>query len=204
MPSILESGAAAVFTGPDPLITHNGQPGRALPVPEGHLLGGTWKQVSGAHPAEWYALGALVFEVDAHFCWTAATEPARGPSSSSAWCPGTRSRYARRGMWSACATAAAIDRTTAQGLVVTEQQGGLFRGAVCYVAEMARELVSMYDLGGSSPIDTDSRLGRSFRDGMAAAQHMSVAHWQSRESAELSGTAGRHTNALTKSPRDGV
>lgn len=76
-------------------------------------------------------------------------------------------------------TAAELDRTVAAGGAVTDAQRGRYRGAICHIAEVAREiLVSMYDIGGSGPLFTGSRLGRVFRDGMAAAQHMNVAPWQ--------------------------
>lgn len=75
--------------------------------------------------------------------------------------------------------AAELDAVAAIGGKVSEAQRGLYRGAICHIAEVAREvLVSMYDLGGSGPIFTGNRLGRLFADGMAAAQHMNVAPWQ--------------------------
>lgn len=76
-------------------------------------------------------------------------------------------------------TATDLDAVVALGGEVTEAQRGLYRGAICHIAEVAREvLVSMYDLGGSGPIYSGNRLGRLFADGMAAAQHMNVAPWQ--------------------------
>ncbi|MFG1606862.1 acyl-CoA dehydrogenase family protein [Actinoplanes sp. NPDC049265] len=76
-------------------------------------------------------------------------------------------------------TAAELDRTVAGGEAVTDAQRGRYRGAICHIAEIAREvLVSMYDLGGSAPLLAGNRLGQIVRDGLAAAQHMNVAPWQ--------------------------
>jgi alkylation response protein AidB-like acyl-CoA dehydrogenase len=73
-----------------------------------------------------------------------------------------------------------LDRTVAAGRVTTEEQRAAVRGAICHVTETARTvLVSMYETGSSDPIYRQSRLGRIFRDGMAAAQaaNLSTTQW---------------------------
>ena len=53
----------------------------------------------------------------------------------------------------------------------TDQQRAAVRGAIAHVAETARTvLTAMYVAGSSEPLYMSSRLGRVFRDGMAAAQ----------------------------------
>ncbi|GIF75503.1 acyl-CoA dehydrogenase family protein [Asanoa siamensis] len=74
--------------------------------------------------------------------------------------------------------AAELDRA---GVATTEAQRGELRGAISYAAETARSvLTAMYEAGSSDPLYGSSRLGRIFRDGMAAAQHanMSAAHYE--------------------------
>jgi indole-3-acetate monooxygenase len=76
-------------------------------------------------------------------------------------------------------TAGELDAVVAAGGEVTDELRGRYRGAICHIAEVAREvLVTVHDLGGSGPIFTGNRLGHLFADGMAAAQHMNVAPWQ--------------------------
>jgi alkylation response protein AidB-like acyl-CoA dehydrogenase len=49
------------------------------------------------------------------------------------------------------------------------------RAAVCHAADTARTvLTAMYAAGGSASLPADSRLGRLFRDGQAAAQHVNL------------------------------
>ncbi|MCA2219572.1 acyl-CoA dehydrogenase family protein [Jidongwangia harbinensis] len=73
-----------------------------------------------------------------------------------------------------------LDRTVAAGAETTEAQRAAVRGAMCHVTETARAvLTSMYELGSSEPLYRTSRLGRIFRDGMAAAQaaNLSTTQW---------------------------
>jgi alkylation response protein AidB-like acyl-CoA dehydrogenase len=77
-------------------------------------------------------------------------------------------------------TARELDLTAAADRPSTDEQRGALRGAVVLVAEVARAaLTTAYELGGSEPLARDSRLGRWFRDGMAAAQsaNLSTAQW---------------------------
>lgn len=68
-------------------------------------------------------------------------------------------------------TAEELDRTTDAGRETTEDQRAAVRGAICHVTETARTvLAEMYAAAGSDPLYTENRLGRIFRDGMAAAQ----------------------------------
>jgi alkylation response protein AidB-like acyl-CoA dehydrogenase len=79
------------------------------------------------------------------------------------------------------ATAGSLDAAAVAGRPATDAQRGELRGAISYAAETSRSvLTSMYELGSSDPLYADSRLGRIFRDGVAAAQHanMSVAHYE--------------------------
>ncbi|WP_051800071.1 acyl-CoA dehydrogenase family protein [Catenuloplanes japonicus] len=73
-----------------------------------------------------------------------------------------------------------LDRTVAAGLPTTDGQRAAVRGAMCLVTETSRAvLVSMYELGSSDPLYRANRLGRIFRDGMAAAQaaNLSTTQW---------------------------
>ncbi|BCJ49068.1 acyl-CoA dehydrogenase [Actinoplanes sp. NBRC 14428] len=73
-----------------------------------------------------------------------------------------------------------LDRTVAAGAQTTEEQRAAVRGAMCHVTETARTvLVAMYELGSSTPLYRENRLGRIFRDGMAAAQaaNLSTTQW---------------------------
>jgi alkylation response protein AidB-like acyl-CoA dehydrogenase len=73
-----------------------------------------------------------------------------------------------------------LDRTVAAGAETTEEQRAAVRGAICHVTETARAvLVAMYELGSSEPLYRESRLGRVYRDGMAAAQaaNLSTTQW---------------------------
>ncbi|MFD2419042.1 acyl-CoA dehydrogenase family protein [Amycolatopsis pigmentata] len=66
-----------------------------------------------------------------------------------------------------------LDAAAAAGRPATEKERGAVRGALPYAAETARAvLTSMYELGSSASLYESSRLGRLFRDGHAAAQHM--------------------------------
>jgi indole-3-acetate monooxygenase len=74
-----------------------------------------------------------------------------------------------------------LDRAAAAGVPATDAQRGELRGAISYAAETARAvLTAMYEAGSSDPLYAASRLGRIFRDGMAAAQHanMAAAHYE--------------------------
>ncbi|GAA1872960.1 acyl-CoA dehydrogenase family protein [Asanoa iriomotensis] len=74
-----------------------------------------------------------------------------------------------------------LDRAAEAGAPATDAQRGELRGAISYAAETARSvLTAMYEAGSSDPLYASSRLGRIFRDGMAAAQHanMSAAHYE--------------------------
>ena len=78
------------------------------------------------------------------------------------------------------ATAAELDGTAAAGRATTDEQRGALRGAMCLVTEVARAaFTTAYELGSSEPLARGSRLGRWFRDGMAAAQsaNLSTAQW---------------------------
>jgi alkylation response protein AidB-like acyl-CoA dehydrogenase len=78
------------------------------------------------------------------------------------------------------ATARELDETAAAGRPTTDEQRGAVRGAMCLVTEVARAaLTTAYELGSSEPLARSSRLGRWFRDGMAAAQsaNLSTAQW---------------------------
>lgn len=69
------------------------------------------------------------------------------------------------------ATHAALDEAAAGGRAPTGTQRAATHGAVALVTETARDvLVAMYELGSSAPLYRTNRLGRIFRDGMAAAQ----------------------------------
>ncbi|WP_344652677.1 acyl-CoA dehydrogenase [Cryptosporangium japonicum] len=73
-----------------------------------------------------------------------------------------------------------LDRTVAAGAETTDEQRAAVRGALCHVTETARTvLVAMYELGSSEPLYRASRLGRIFRDGIAAAQsaNLSTTQW---------------------------
>ena len=77
-------------------------------------------------------------------------------------------------------TAGELDREAAAGRATTDVQRGAVRGAMCLVTETARSaLTTAYELGSSEPLSAGSRLGRWFRDGMAAAQsaNLSTAQW---------------------------
>ena len=78
------------------------------------------------------------------------------------------------------ATAAELDRSAAAGRATSDEQRGALRGAMVLVTEVSRAaLTTAYELGSSEPLARDSRLGRWFRDGMAAAQsaNLSTAQW---------------------------
>jgi len=78
-------------------------------------------------------------------------------------------------------TIGVLDAAATANRAATEAERGAVRGALCYAAETARAvLTSMYDLAGSSVLYESSRLGRLFRDGHAAAQHLilSPAHYE--------------------------
>ncbi|WP_035856430.1 hypothetical protein [Cryptosporangium arvum] len=73
-----------------------------------------------------------------------------------------------------------LDRTVAAGAETTEEQRAAVRGAICHVTETSRAVLgAMYELGSSEPLYRESRLGRIFRDGMAAAQsaNLSTTQW---------------------------
>ncbi|WP_305785625.1 acyl-CoA dehydrogenase family protein [Symbioplanes lichenis] len=76
-------------------------------------------------------------------------------------------------------TAGELDSTTAAGQETTDEQRAALRGAIAHVTETAREvLLSMYATASSEPLYTSSRLGRVFRDGMAAAQAANLSTMQ--------------------------
>jgi alkylation response protein AidB-like acyl-CoA dehydrogenase len=73
-----------------------------------------------------------------------------------------------------------LDRAAAEGRATTDAQRAAVRGAICHVTETSRAVfTSMYELGSSEPLYRSSRLGRIFRDGMAAAQaaNLSTTQW---------------------------
>ena len=73
-----------------------------------------------------------------------------------------------------------LDDTVSAGGTTSDAQRAALRGAICLVTETAREvLCTAYEHGSSDPLYTASRLGRFFRDGMAAAQsaNLSTASW---------------------------
>jgi indole-3-acetate monooxygenase len=73
------------------------------------------------------------------------------------------------------ATAGRLDSTAAARRPITDALRGALRGAMCHAAETTRQvLTAMYEVGGSSPLYATSRLGRIFRDGHAAAQHVDL------------------------------
>lgn len=80
------------------------------------------------------------------------------------------------------ATLGALDAAAAAGQQPAgEAERGALRGALSFTAETSRAvLTSMYELGSSAVLYEPSRLGRIFRDGHAAAQHliMSPAHYE--------------------------
>jgi alkylation response protein AidB-like acyl-CoA dehydrogenase len=247
--------AAAWNGGPDPLIAHNGRFGRAVIVPGGYRLTGTWKLVSGAHTAEWFAFGASVEEEDeALLClvpradvtvaetWdtvglrgsdsntvtvTDATVPADrvvGPYSirnidrplyrlpmfmlvipgaaavllglaqaaiseverltlarNAVRQPHLHAAVGRADAQTAAArlllrhAAAELDRAATAGEAITDARHGQLRGAMAHVTEVARTvLMAMYELTGTEPLYTASRIGRIIRDGLAAAQHVNL------------------------------
>ncbi|WP_306204623.1 acyl-CoA dehydrogenase family protein [Actinoplanes sp. RD1] len=66
------------------------------------------------------------------------------------------------------------------GAASTERDRAAVRGAIVHVTETARTvLTSMYEAGSSDPLYRTSRLGRIYRDGMAAAQaaNLSTTQW---------------------------
>ncbi|MFG1642880.1 acyl-CoA dehydrogenase family protein [Amycolatopsis sp. NPDC049252] len=70
------------------------------------------------------------------------------------------------------ATVGALDTAVEAGRSVTEAHRGAVRGALCHAAETARSvLTSMYEIGSSTVLYEENRVGRLFRDGHAAAQH---------------------------------
>ncbi|MEV0714371.1 acyl-CoA dehydrogenase family protein [Asanoa sp. NPDC050611] len=69
-----------------------------------------------------------------------------------------------------------LDGAAEADVPATDAQRGELRGAISYAAETARTvLTAMYEAGSSDPLYGSSRLGRIFRDGMAAAQHANMA-----------------------------
>jgi hypothetical protein len=55
---------------------------------------------------------------------------------------------------------------------------GEMHAAMSKAGRVGREvLVTMYELGSSTPLYTGNRLGQVFRDGMTVAQHGNVAAW---------------------------
>ncbi|MFI5842572.1 hypothetical protein ACIA8K_22970 [Catenuloplanes sp. NPDC051500] len=73
-----------------------------------------------------------------------------------------------------------LDDTVAAGRQTSDEQRAAVRGAIALVTETSRTvLVSMYELGSSDPLYRANRLGRIFRDGMAAAQaaNLSTTQW---------------------------
>ncbi|GAB7045202.1 acyl-CoA dehydrogenase [Catenuloplanes indicus JCM 9534] len=73
-----------------------------------------------------------------------------------------------------------LDRTVIAGRATSDEQRAAVRGAMCLVTETSRAvLVAMYELGSSEPLYRENRLGRVFRDGMAAAQaaNLSTTQW---------------------------
>ncbi|MEU8819918.1 acyl-CoA dehydrogenase family protein [Actinoplanes sp. NPDC048796] len=75
------------------------------------------------------------------------------------------------------ATQRDLDRA---GAASTELDRAAVRGAIAHVTETARTvLTAMYEAGSSDPLYRTSRLGRIYRDGMAAAQaaNLSTTQW---------------------------
>ena len=71
--------------------------------------------------------------------------------------------------------AAELDRMAEAHERITDMERAALRGAATHAMEIARAvLTSMYEAGSSDPLYTDSRLGRLFRDGHAAAQHRNL------------------------------
>ncbi|WP_033342115.1 acyl-CoA dehydrogenase family protein [Catenuloplanes japonicus] len=76
-------------------------------------------------------------------------------------------------------TARDLDRAVTAGRPATDLQRAALRGAICHVTDVSRTvLTSMYELGSSTPLYRANRLGRIFRDGMAAAQAANLATTQ--------------------------
>ena len=68
-----------------------------------------------------------------------------------------------------------LDRMAEAREPITDSERAALRGTTTHTMEVARTvLTSMYEAGSSNPLYTDSRLGRLFRDGHAAAQHRNL------------------------------
>ena len=73
-----------------------------------------------------------------------------------------------------------LDDTIIAGQPTSDEQRAAVRGAIALVTETSRNvLVAMYELGSSDPLYRENRLGRIFRDGMAAAQaaNLTTVQW---------------------------
>jgi indole-3-acetate monooxygenase len=72
-------------------------------------------------------------------------------------------------------TGGELDRMAEARVPITDVERAALRGAVTHVMETARTvLTAMYQVGSSTTLFTDSRLGTLFRDGHAAAQHRNM------------------------------
>jgi alkylation response protein AidB-like acyl-CoA dehydrogenase len=68
-----------------------------------------------------------------------------------------------------------LDRAAAADAPITEARQGPLRSAMAHATEAARDvLMTMYELSGTEPLQTGSRIGRVIRDGLAAAQHVNL------------------------------
>lgn len=72
-------------------------------------------------------------------------------------------------------TGGELDRMAEARVLITDVERAALRGAATHVMETARTvLTAMYQVGSSTSLYTDSRLGTLFRDGHAAAQHRNM------------------------------
>jgi alkylation response protein AidB-like acyl-CoA dehydrogenase len=72
-------------------------------------------------------------------------------------------------------TGGELDRMADACVPITDLERAALRGAATHVMETARTvLTAMYQIGSSTSLYTDSRLGTLFRDGHAAAQHKNM------------------------------